>query len=130
MVRDEGWHLSVRQRALAALIHLLGEEAEGPSILIGLLREIDEGRLPSDDSSELRSELLTSLYPRHIAAEQVWDCALRTWDVDKRARQDPPSNAVLGNKAKAFWTEHLVNESAPEDVRTLLNNLVAGGLES
>ncbi len=124
VVRDEGWRLGVRQQALAALVHLLGEEADGPSILIGLLREIDEGRLPEDEGCELRGELLTCLYPRHIAAEDVWDCAVRMWDVDKRTRDAPAASGVPGNKAKAFWTEHLVNESAPEDVRTLLHTLV------
>ena len=125
VLRDDGWHVSVRQRALVALIHLLGEEADGPSILIGLLREIDEGRLPEDDRGELRGELLTWLYPRHITAEQVWDCAVRMWHVDERTRDDPPASTVPGNKAKTFWTEHLVNESAPEDVRMLLHTLVA-----
>ena len=125
VVRDDGWRSSVRQRALVALIHLLGEEANGPSILIGLIREIDEGRLPEDDRGELRGELLTWLYPRHLAAEQVWDYAVRTWHVGEHTRDDPPASPVPGNKAKTFWTEHLVNESAPEDVRMLVDTLLA-----
>ena len=125
VVRDDGWHLSVRQQALVALIHLLGQESDGPAILIGLLREIVEGRLPEDDGGELRGELLIWLYPRHIAAEQVWDCAVRIRDIDERTRNAPAVSIVAGNKAKKFWTEHLVNESAPEDLRTLLNTLAA-----
>ena len=125
VVRDDGWRLSVRQRALVALIHLLGEEANGPSILIGLLREIDDGRLPEDDRGELRGELLTWLYPRHVAAEQVWDYAVRMWHVGGHTRDDPPASTAPGNKAKTFWTKHLVNESAPEDVRMLVDTLVA-----
>ena len=124
-LRDDGWHLIVRQRALVALIHMLGEEAGGPSVLMGLLREIDEGRLPEDNRGELRGELLTWLYPRHIAAEQAWDCAVRMWHVDERTRDDSPASIVPGNKAKTFWTEHIVKESAPEDVPTLLHTLVA-----
>ena len=125
VVRDDGWHLSVRRRALVALIHQLGEDADGPSILIRLLREIVKGLLPEDDGGELRGELLTWLYPRHIAAEQVWDCAVRIRHVDERTRDDSPVRTVPGNKLKTFWTEHLVNESAPDDVRTLLHTLVA-----
>lgn len=125
VVRDDGWHFSVRQQALVALIHLLGEEADGPSILIDLLREIVEGRLPEDGGRKLRSELLTWLYPRHIAADQVWDCAMRVRHVDERSRDDAPAWTVPGNKAKKFWTEHLVHKSAPEDVRTLLDTLAA-----
>ena len=125
VVRDDGWHLSVRQQALVALIHLLGQEADGPAILIGLLREIVEGRLPEDDGGDLRGELLIWLYPRHISAEQVWDCAVRIRHVDERTRDDAPAWTVPGNKAKKFWAEHLVNKSAPEDVRTLLRSLVA-----
>ena len=121
VVRDDGWHLSVRQRSLVALIHLVGQEADGPAILIGLLREIVEGRLPEDDGGELRGELLIWLYPRHIAAEQVWDCTVRIRDIEEPTRIAP----AAGNKAKKFWTEHLVNESAPEDLRTLLNTLAA-----
>ncbi len=125
VVRDISWRSTVRHWALVALIHLVGEEADGPSILLGLLREIDEGRLQEDDRGELRGELLTCLYPRHIAAEQVWDCAVRMWRVDGRTRDDPPVSPIPRDKAKAFWTEHLVDESAPEDVRTLLHTLVA-----
>ncbi|MDE0624972.1 MAG: hypothetical protein OXH99_01100 [Bryobacterales bacterium] len=124
-VREDRWHLSVRQRALVALIHLLGEEADGPSILTVLLREIVEGRLPEDGGGELRGELLTWLYPRHIAADQVWDYAVRIRHVDERTRNDPPVSTIAGNKAKTFWTKQLVNESAPEDVRTHLHTLVA-----
>ena len=125
VVRDIRWRSTVRHRALIALIHLLGEEADGPSILLSLLRDIYEGRVPEDDRGELRGELLTCLYQRHIAAERVWDCAVRMWHVDERTRDDPPASPVPRGKAKAFWTKHLVDESAPEDVRTLLHILVA-----
>ena len=123
--RDITWPSTVRQWALVALIHLLGKEADGPSILLSLLREIDEGHVPEDDRGELRGELLTCLYPRHVTAEHVWDCAVRMWQVDGRTRDDPPVSSVPMGKANAFWTKHLVDDSAPEDVRTLLRTLVA-----
>ena len=125
VVRHITWRSTVRQWALIALIHLVGEEADGPSILLGLLRRIDEGRLPEDDGGKLRGELLTCLYPQHLPADQVWDRAVRMWHVDERTRDDPPVSPIPREKAKAFWTEHLVDESAPEDVRTLLHTLVA-----
>ena len=125
VVRDITWPSTVRQWALVALIHLLGKEADGPSILLSLLSEIDEGHVPEDDRGELRGELLTCLYPLHITAERVWDCAVRMWHVDGRTQDDPPVSPVPLGKASAFWTKHLVDEPAPEDVRTLLRTLVA-----
>ena len=123
--RDITWPSTVRQWALVALIHLLGKEADGPSILLSLLSEIDEGHVPEGDRGELRGELLTCLYPRHITAKHVWDYAVRMWQVDGRTRDDPPVSSVPMGKANAFWTKHLVDDSAPEDVRTLLRTLVA-----
>ncbi|WP_419160894.1 hypothetical protein [Candidatus Palauibacter sp.] len=125
VLRDDSWRSTVRQRALVALIHLLEQQADGPPILLGLLREIDEGRIPEDEDGELRGELLTRLYPQHIAAGEVWDCAMRMWHVDDRAPDDPAVSPVPRGKGEAFWTEHLVKESAPEGIRSLLDGLVA-----
>lgn len=125
VVRDGSWHWSVRERALDALIHLLAEEADGPSILIGLLCEIVEGRLPDNSGGELRGTLLTWLYPRHITAERVWDYAVRIGHVDERNRDHRPWSTVPRNSVRTFWTKHLMNESASEDVQTLLHTLVA-----
>ena len=110
-VRDSTWRSTVRQPALAALIHVLEEETEGHPVLMGLLSDIEEGKVPEDERGELRGVLLTHLYPQHLAAENIWEYL--------------PSSTVPQGKGKTFWTRHLVDESSPEDVRTLLDTLAA-----
>jgi len=123
VVRDPSWRSTTRHWALVALIHLVGEETEGASILLGLLRDLDSGRVPEDERGELRGELLTCLYPRHLGAARIWNHAEHIWGTASR-RSGAPSPVPKG-KAQLFWTEHLVDESAPEDVRTLLDTLTA-----
>ena len=110
-VRDSTWRSTVRQPALAALIHVLGGEAEGPPVLLGLLSDIEDSKVSEDERGELRGALLTHLYPQHLAARHMWDHL--------------PSGKVPQGEGKKFWTGHLVDESSPEDVRTLLDTLAA-----
>ena len=114
-VRDSTWRLTVRQPALAALIHVLEEETEGHPVLMGLLSDIEEGKVPEDERGELRGVLLTHLYPQHLAAENIWEYL--------------PSSTVPQGKGKTFWTRHLVAESSPADVRTLLDTLASRAKE-
>lgn len=123
VVRDPSWRSTTRHWAMVALIHMAGEETEGVSILLGLLRDLDSGKVPEDEGGELRGELLTYLYPRHFAAARIWDHAEHIWD-HASPRPGPPSPVPKG-KAQVFWTKHLVGESSPEDVRTLIDNLAA-----
>ena len=124
VIRDATWGPTARRRALAALIHLLGEEDDGPAIASKLLRELDQGRIPEDEGGELRGELLTYLYPRHFAAEDIWDYAKHVWSIGAHARNNPLASPVPKGKGESFWTGHLVNESGSDDVRTLLDTLV------
>ena len=124
VIRNATWEQTARRRALAALIHLVGKEDDGPATASGLLREFDEGRIPEDEGAELRGQLLTYLYPCHFAAEDIWDHAKHIWDVDTRTRNDPPVSPVPRGRAERFWTAHLVDESESDDVRTLLDTLV------
>ena len=121
VIRDPSWRSTTRHRALVALIHVVGEEPEGASTLVELLRDLDTGRIPEDGRAELRGELLTHLYPRHLGAAGIWDHAKHIWG-DASPRSGAPSPVPKG-KARMFWTEHLVNKSAPEDLRTLLDSL-------
>ena len=121
VIRDPSWRSTTRHRALVALIHVVGEETEGASILLELLRDLDTGRIPEDGRAELRGELLTHLYPRHLGAGDIWDHAEHIWG-DASPRSGAPSPVPKG-KARMFWTEHLVDKSAPEDLRTLLDAL-------
>ena len=123
VVRDPSWRSTTRHWALVALIHMVGEETEGASILRELLRDLDGGKVPEDERGELRGELLTCLYPVHFGAANIWDHAEQIWG-DASPGSGVPSPVPKG-KAQMFWTEHLVDESAPEDVRTLLDTLNA-----
>lgn len=125
MIRDATWGPTARRRALSALIHRLGQEDEGPAIAWGLLGEFDEGRIPEDKGGELRGELLTFLYPCHFAAEDIWDYATHIWSVDARARNELSASPLPKGQAERFWTGHLVDQSGSDDVRTLLDTLVA-----
>ena len=116
VVRDPTWHSTVRNGALTVLIHIVGEEADGPSVFRELLRDLDEGGVPEDEGGELRAELLTYLYPRYLPAGEIWDYAARVWE-------DPHARVML--RGKKFWTEHLMDESSPAEVRTLLDTLTA-----
>ena len=121
VIRDPSWRSTTRHRALVALIHVVGEETEGASILLELLRDLDSCRIPGDGRAELRGELLTHLYPRHLGAADIWGHAEHIWgDASPRSGARSP---VPKGKAKVFWTRHLVDESAPEDLRTLLDAL-------
>ena len=127
VVRDDSWRSTIRHRALIALIHVVGEEKDGVSTLLGLLRDLDSGKVPEDERGELRGELLTFLYPRHFGPADIWDHAGHIWG-DASPRSGAPSPVPKG-KAQVFWTEHLVDESAPEDVRTLIDVLIARARE-
>ena len=72
--------------------------------------------MSEDERGELRGALLTHLYPQHLAA---------------RAHLGPylPSGKVPQGKGKTFWTRHLVAESSPADVRTLLDTLASRAKE-
>ena len=127
VVRDPSWRSTTRHWALVALIHMIGEETEGASILLGLLRDLDSGKVPEDERGELRGELLTCLYPRHLGAAHIWNHAEHIWGT--ASRRSGAASPVPKGKAQLFWTEHLVDESAPEDVRTLIDTLTARARE-
>ena len=127
VVRDPSWRSTTRHWAMVALIHMVGEETKGVSILHGLLRDLDSGKVPEDERGELRGELLTFLYPRHFGSADIWNHAGHIWG-DASPRSGAPSPVPKG-KAQVFWTEHLVDESAPGDVRTLIDALIARARE-
>lgn len=116
VVRDDTWRSTARHWALIALMRVLEGAADGPRILLGLLGDMHEGRVAEDERGELRGELLTHLYPGHIDPEHVWHFVR--------------SGPVPTGKARMFWTKHLADESSPDDVRTLLDTLVANTLSA
>ena len=116
-VRDSRWRSSVRNRALIELIWVLEDLAEGPSILLGLLRDLAEGKVPEDEKGTLGLRLLDHLYSQHIGAEQIWDYVEALWTAPQ-----PTVKSWDGNKH--LWARRLVNRLAPGDVRILLETLV------
>ena len=115
VVRDSTWRSTTRQPALTALVHVLGGEVEGPPVLLGLLSDIEDSKVSEDERGELRGALLTHLYPQDLAARHIWDHL--------------PSGKVPQGKGRTFWTRHLVAESSPADVRTLLDTLASRAKE-
>ena len=110
VVRDDTWRDWVRHLAVRALIHVLRAEPDGPHVLLGLLRELSDGRVRRDDRDELRGELLAHLYPGHIGPEEVWN--------------HMPSSMVPSGKDASFWKRDLVESSSPEQVKMLLQVLM------
>ena len=116
-VRDSSWRSSVRNRALTELIWVLEDLAEGPSILLGLLRNLVEGKVPEDEKGTLGLRMLDHLYPQHIGAERIWDYVEALWTA-------PPPTVKSWDGDKHLWARRLVNRSPPGDVRILLETLV------
>ena len=116
-VRDSSWRSSVRNRALIELIWVLENLAEGPSILLGLLRDLAEGRVPENEEGTLSLRLLEHLYPKHVGAERIWDYVEQLWTA-------PPPTAKSWDGDKTSWSRRIVYKSAPGDVRILLETLV------
>ena len=116
-VRDPSWQSSVRNRALIELIWVLEDLAEGPSILLRLLRDLAEGEVPEDEKGTLGLRLLDHLYPQYVSAERIWDYVEQLWTA-------PPPIAKSWDGDKRGWAQRLVNRSAAGDVRILLEILV------
>ena len=116
-VRDPSWQSSVRNRALIELIWVLEDLAEGPSILLRLLRDLAEGKMPEDEKGTLCLRLLDHLYPQYVIAERLWDYVEQLWTA-------PPPIAKSWDGEKHGWARRLVNRSAAGDVRILLEILV------
>lgn len=111
VVRDDTWRDGVRYSALRALIHVLRGEPDGPGVLLRLLRELSDDRARGDERDELRGQLLAHLYPGHIGPEAIWDYM--------------QSSTLPRGKGASFWTRDLVENSSPEQVRVLLQVLMA-----
>ena len=116
-VRDPSWQCSVRNRALIELIWVLEDLAEGPSILLELLRDLAEGKMPEDKKGSLGLRLLDRLYPQHVGADQIWDYVERLWTTS------PPTVKSWAGDQHG-WVHRLLHRSAPEDLRILLETLV------
>ncbi len=109
-VRDPSWQSTTRHRALVALIHVVGNEADYVSTLRDLLDDLAADKVLADERGDLQGELLLHLYPRYLAIEHIWDYL--------------SYGTVLDSKTRVFWTQHLVHKAPKEDVGILLDTLV------
>ena len=116
-VRDSSWRSSVRNRALMELIWVLEDAAEGPSILLELLRDLAECKVPEDEKGALTLRLLEHLYPTHVGAERIWDCVEQLWTAS-------PPTVRSWDGDRHGWVHRVLHRSAPGDVRILLETLV------
>ena len=109
----------MRNRALTELIWVLEDLAEGPSILLELLRDLAEGKMPEDEMGSLGLRLLEHLYPQHVGADRIWDYVEQLWTA-------PPPTVKSWGGDKHGWVHRLLHRSAPDDLRILLETLVRG----
>ena len=115
VVRTPSWQSATRHQALVALIHVVGNEADHISTLRDLLDDLAADKVPVDERGNLQGELLTHLYPEHLAVKHIWDYLL----------DGTPSDS----KVRVFWTQHLVCKAPKEDVDSLLGTLAARAKE-
>ena len=108
IVRDERRWPRVRDVALDALIHCV-EQGEGDTDLIALLGDIHEQRL-GDPDNQLLGQILSTLYPRLIPPDVVWDYFTGNTD----------TKAVIGAHVM-FWLDDLASRSSNEQVAELLD---------
>lgn len=111
VVQDSTWQSVTRHRALVALIHVGGNEADCISTLRALLDDLAMGRVPADERGDLRGELLLHLYPEHLDVEHIWNYLA--------------DSTPFAGQAREFWTRHLVCKAPKEDVAFLLDTLTA-----
>lgn len=116
-VRDPSWRSSVRSRALIESIWVFEELAEEPSILLELLHDLAEGKIPEDDGATLGLRLLASLYPKHLGPQQFWDHIEQLWTGPPPVEESPFDD-------RRSWARRLVERLAPGDARPLLETLV------
>lgn len=110
MVRDRTWNQGVRS---AALDVLSGYHARGQlesTALTGMVAEIEDGSL-DDPQDELLGILLKALYPKVLSIAEV-----------QRYLRKPKLVAITSEYAR-FWTEHVPNESTPEQLADLMDGI-------
>lgn len=120
IVRDENRWPRVRDAALVALVHY-GQQAEHDADLVALLGDIHEKRL-DDPDSQLLGRLLSTLYPRLIPPDVIWD-----YFTDR-----PDTEQVIGGAHMTFWLSDLVSRSSEVQIAELLDQCRArvGALEA
>ncbi|MDE2862731.1 MAG: hypothetical protein OXL33_04710 [Chloroflexota bacterium] len=102
----------VRQSALAAYVRNCPESIEKSKSLQRLLLQISTGDL-ADPVDEMRGQLLASLYPQTIGADDIW------------SHVQPGNHAIVGGQYWNFWERDLVRLSGANELPVLLDRLSA-----
>jgi len=107
-LRDATWDPWVRKSALRALLR--HDTNEAPSALIKLLDDLRDKRI-EDRNGDLLGVLLSHSYPVHLGPERIWEYLVPrgSWDYTGPYR--------------IFWSAHLPDRTAGEDLITLLRCL-------
>ena len=112
IVRDSTWYPNIRSGALDVLTGYEERGSYSSVALNTLMRDIDGGSV-EDLGDELLGILLKHLFPRSLTMQDVLPY-LRA----------PRLTAVSGEYSR-FWTEHVVRQSAPEQLAELLDAVAA-----
>ena len=67
VIRDNTWHLGLREKALDAYINVRPEDRAG---LKTVLADVNEGKI-GDKNDQLRGRLLSALYPKEVSPSEV-----------------------------------------------------------
>lgn len=110
IVYDDARTSSVKALSLDVFLRTCPDSQEKTGLLKQLLADIQAGRV-ADPDDELRSVLLTQLYPRDLPASQIWHYLSQ------------PSNSGLVGSYVLFWYRNLLDQSSDEDVSELLDGL-------
>ena len=116
IVRDPSWLPGVRCAALDVLIAYRERKVVQTDVLLGLLGEIDAGKL-GDPADDLLGVLLKVLYPGDIPVTEAL----------KYLRA--PKIAIVSSEFVNFWTRHVPAESTDEQ-RAHLLDAIAGDFDS
>ena len=110
IVRDASWTPTVRRLALDVLMRTQQDTRALEGELLALLTDLEVAGI-SPANRDLFGTLLSSLYPRAIRPERVWDYLTERAYSGYRGRYD------------RFWKTMLLAQSADNDVANLLDGL-------
>ncbi len=111
LVREQGRHPQVRSEALDAYVRQGRSIESHASVLLRLLEDVWQGRVP-DSEDELLGQLLAALYPEPLGAAQAVSY-LRS-----------PRNRRLGGAYWRFWNFRIAEETDMQRIAELLDAFV------
>ncbi|MEO7479777.1 MAG: hypothetical protein ABIT70_04115, partial [Sulfuriferula sp.] len=108
IARDASYWPRIRKATIQVLMHVVPVD---PSKLLGLAKDIHAGNI-EDREDEILGTILGRLYPHTIQPAQIFDYL------------HPPKNPDLIGSYFMFWIHRLPENTAKENIYTLLDKLV------